>query len=129
MELWQAGGGRKLRLESYRASGGIHSAVARLAEDAYERLDDRGRGIARTLMLRLAADDGGTPVRRRAPLTELELIDGAPPVLAELIDSRLLTQAGAAPSAGTSSSSRGAPSSAARRVSSDFIATGCRRRC
>ncbi|MGO9753064.1 MAG: BTAD domain-containing putative transcriptional regulator [Solirubrobacteraceae bacterium] len=93
LELWRAGEGRALRLETYRASGGIHAAVARLAEDAYGQLDEPAREIARSVMLRLAGEQDGTPTRRRAPAAELEAIDGAAPVLATLIDARLLTQA------------------------------------
>ena len=35
LELWWASDGHTLRLERYRTTGGVHGAVARLAEDAY----------------------------------------------------------------------------------------------
>ena len=91
LELWRARDGRVLRLERYVASGGVRGAVARLAEDAYGRLDEAQRRVARGLLLRLAHGEDGALVRRRLPLAELERIDGAEPVLAALTDARLLT--------------------------------------
>ena len=40
LELWRARDGRVLRYGSYRASGGVRGAVARLAEDAYNQLGE-----------------------------------------------------------------------------------------
>jgi WD40 repeat protein len=91
VELWQARDGRALRYESYRASGGMHAAVARLAEAAYVRLAEPERRVARTVMLRLASERDGALVRRRAPVAELERIGDANPVVAALINARLLT--------------------------------------
>jgi WD40 repeat protein/DNA-binding SARP family transcriptional activator len=91
LELWRARDGRVLRYDSYRTSGGVRRAVTRLAEVAYSRLGETERRIARDLMLRLASGEDGTLARRRMPLGELERINGAGPVLAELIDARLLT--------------------------------------
>ena len=91
LELWRERDGRVLSVESYAASGGVRGAVARLAEDAYLRLDEAGRRVARGLLLRLAHGEDGALVRRRLPLAELERIDGAEPVLAALTDARLLT--------------------------------------
>jgi WD40 repeat protein/DNA-binding SARP family transcriptional activator len=91
LELWRVRDGRVLKAERYAASGGVRGAVARLAEDAYVRLDAYGRRVARGLLLRLAHGEEGALVRRRLPLSELERIDGAEPVLAALTDARLLT--------------------------------------
>ena len=91
LELWRARDGRVLRYGSYRASGGVRGAVARLAENAYTQLGEDERRIARSLMLRLASGEDGTLARRRVPMGELERITGAGPVLAELTDARLLT--------------------------------------
>jgi WD40 repeat protein/DNA-binding SARP family transcriptional activator len=91
LELWRVRDGRALRYDAYRASGGVRGAVARLAEDAYTHLSDSERRVARSVMLRLAAGVDGALARRRVPVSELERVDGAPPVLAELIDARLLT--------------------------------------
>ena len=91
LQLWRARDGRALRYHSYRASGGVRGAVARLAEDAYTQLGDSQRPIARGLLLRLASGEDGTLARRRVPLGQLERITGVGPVLAELTDARLLT--------------------------------------
>jgi DNA-binding SARP family transcriptional activator/WD40 repeat protein len=91
LELWRARDGRVLRYESYRRSGGVRGAVARLAEAGYAQLGESERRIARGVMLRLASGEAGALARRRVPLSELERIDGAAPVLAELTDARLLT--------------------------------------
>ena len=91
LELWRARDGRVLRCDSYRTSGGVRRAVARLAEDAYTRLGESERQIARGVMLRLASGEDGTLARRRVALGELERVQGAGPVLARLADARLLT--------------------------------------
>ncbi|MFL5860594.1 MAG: BTAD domain-containing putative transcriptional regulator, partial [Solirubrobacteraceae bacterium] len=91
VELWQARDRRVLRYESYRASGALHAAVARLAEAAYGQLGTAQQHVARTVLLRLAGDQAGTLVRRRAPVAELDRIDGANPVVSALINGRLLT--------------------------------------
>jgi DNA-binding SARP family transcriptional activator len=91
LQLWRARDGTVLRYGSYRASGGVRGAVARLAEDAYTQLSEAERRIARSLLLRLATGENGTLTRRRVPLGELERIPGARPVLAELTGARLLT--------------------------------------
>ncbi len=56
LELWQHRDGRHLRLSAYEQSGGVHGAVARLAERAYERLDAEQRPVARRILLRLAGE-------------------------------------------------------------------------
>ena len=91
VELWQARDGRALRYESYHVGGGMHAAVGRLAEAAYVRLAEPDRRIARTVMLRLVSEQDGTLVRRRTRVAELERIGGANPVVAALINARLLT--------------------------------------
>ncbi len=90
LELWQRRDGRVLRLAAYQESGGVHAAVARLAERAYGRLDADGQRMARGVLLRLAGEgDGEAVVRARVALEEFD--DEARPVLDELTDSRLLT--------------------------------------
>jgi DNA-binding SARP family transcriptional activator/WD40 repeat protein len=85
LELWRLRGDDVLRHETYRAAGGLHGAVARLAEQTYARLASSERETARRILLRLADGDA----RRRTPLDELDEADG--PVLATLVDARLLT--------------------------------------
>ena len=91
LELWQARDGRVLRLQDYRATGGVRGGVARIAEAAYTRLSGDAPRVARDLLLRLADIGEGAPERRLVPLTEIEGITGAGRVLDALIDARLLT--------------------------------------
>jgi WD40 repeat protein/DNA-binding SARP family transcriptional activator len=90
LELWQRRDGRRLSLVAYEQSGGVHGAVARMAERAYERLDADEQGVARAIFLRLAGEGGGdAAVGARVALDEFG--EDARAVLAELTDSRLLT--------------------------------------
>ncbi|HET8759296.1 MAG TPA: WD40 repeat domain-containing protein, partial [Solirubrobacteraceae bacterium] len=90
LELWGRRDGSTLRLTEYTRRGGVQGAVARLAEDAYRRLDAAQQIEARALILRLAGEDEtGAIVRRRIALAELAA--GAEGVAAELADRRLLT--------------------------------------
>lgn len=93
VELWQHRDGRTLRLETYRESGGVRGAVARIAEEAYEGFTPDQQQTARSILLRLASADGDDAVRRRAPLSELELEtnDDARRVVSVLTESRLVT--------------------------------------
>src|ERR671925_1147706 len=52
LELWQRRDGRRLRLASYKETGGGRGAVGRLAEEGFGRLDERQQTIARTVLLR-----------------------------------------------------------------------------
>ena len=91
LELWQQRDGRRMRLSSYRDSGGVHGAVGRLAERAYDRLDPEQQGVARRILLRLAGEgEGDAVVRRPVSLAELDM-EGAPEVLSVLADDRLVT--------------------------------------
>ena len=94
LELWQKRDDDALVLAAYRESGGVHGAVARLAEGTYARIPDERKPIVRAVMLRLVGEgEGEVPVRRRAPLAELDLernLDVAD-VLETLADSRLIT--------------------------------------
>ena len=94
LELWQKRQDNTLTLAAYRESGGVHGAVARLAEGTYARIPDEHKPLVRALMLRLVGEDeGDAPVRRRAPLAELDLErnEDVADVLATLADSRLVT--------------------------------------
>jgi DNA-binding SARP family transcriptional activator/WD40 repeat protein len=94
LELWQRRDGRTLRLATYEATGGVRGAVARLAEDAFARLQPAEQTVARTVLLRLAGEgSGGEVVRRRVALAELESErdDDVARVLEVLSERRLLT--------------------------------------
>ena len=90
LELWQRRDGRCLRLATYEDTGGVRASVARHAEDAFARLDRGQQGIARSVLLRLAAEGAdGAVERRRIALAELD--DDVAGVVAVLTDQRLLT--------------------------------------
>ena len=91
LELWRVRQGNVLQLESYRRSGGVRGAVARLAEDVYGRLSEEDRALTRTIMLRLVAGDEPAVVRQRVPVAEFGRTSGADEVVAELVQARLLT--------------------------------------
>jgi DNA-binding SARP family transcriptional activator/WD40 repeat protein len=94
LELWQRRDGRTLRLATYEATGGVRGAVARLAEDAFGRLDPAEQTVARTVLLRLTGEgSGGAVVRRRVALAELESEhdEDVARVLEVLTERRLLT--------------------------------------
>ena len=91
LELWQGRDGHALRLQDYRATGGVRSGVARIAESAYLRLGEAERALARDVLLRLADGGDGPPERRQVPLAELSGIEGVEQVLGALTQARLLT--------------------------------------
>ncbi|MEP6759291.1 MAG: BTAD domain-containing putative transcriptional regulator, partial [Actinomycetota bacterium] len=96
LELWTHRGDRTLRLDDYLRSGGVEGAVARLAEDAFGRLDRDGQAAAKRILLRLAeSGDGGEVVGRRTPLSEFDLDrdTDASRALAALTGARLVTVA------------------------------------
>ena len=96
LELWRLRQTSVLRLETYRAAGGVRGAIARLAEQVYGQLPESARGVARTLLLRLTVGEGSAVVRRRVPLGELDLErdEELRSVLAALTEGRLLTVSG-----------------------------------
>jgi WD40 repeat protein/tRNA A-37 threonylcarbamoyl transferase component Bud32 len=94
LELWQKREDTALTLAAYRESGGVHGAVARLAESTYARIPDTSKPLVRAVMLRLVGEgEGDAPVRRRAPLAELDLErnEELSDVVSTLADSRLVT--------------------------------------
>jgi WD40 repeat protein len=94
LELWQKRQDDALTLAAYRESGGVHGAVARLAEGSYARIPEARKPLVRAVMLRLVGEDeGDVPVRRRASLGELDLerSEDTAEVVATLADSRLVT--------------------------------------
>jgi DNA-binding SARP family transcriptional activator/WD40 repeat protein len=74
LELWTRRRDRTLRQDDYMRAGGVEGAVARLAEEAFGRLDSGGQVAAKRILLRLAAPgETAEVVRRRAPLSEFDL--------------------------------------------------------
>jgi len=91
LELWQHRDGRRLHISAYEQAGGVHGAVARLAEGTYEQLDPAQRDVARRILMRLAGEgEGDAVVRRRVPFDELPG-EGVAEVLDVLADDRLVT--------------------------------------
>jgi WD40 repeat protein/class 3 adenylate cyclase len=93
VELWQIRDESWLRLNAYQQTGGVRTAVARLAESSYHQLSEPERDAAMTIFLRLIAQgEGDSAVRRRVPVAEFD-IDVNPTVaavLARLTRDRLL---------------------------------------
>ena len=94
LELWQRREGRALRVDAYRALGGITGAIGRVAEAVFDRLSEDDRLVARSIFLRLVTvDDAGVATRRRAPIAEIagDRDGNGARVLKVLVDGRLLT--------------------------------------
>ncbi len=69
---WQHREGRMLTMAGYRATGGIHRALARTADATLEQLDLGARAIARQMLTRLVRlGDGRDDTRRVMSLDEL----------------------------------------------------------
>jgi DNA-binding SARP family transcriptional activator/WD40 repeat protein len=68
LETWKRREGSTLTVDGYRASGGIHGAVAQSAERLYAEVEPDLRGALRDLVLRLLSPGTeGEPVRTRVP--------------------------------------------------------------
>jgi WD40 repeat protein len=96
LELWTHRRDRTLHLDEYLRAGGVDGAVARMAEEAFGRLDAPEQSAAKRILLRLAAPgEGAEVVRRRAPLSEFDLDREADAAraMAVLTDARLVTVA------------------------------------
>ncbi|GAA4878459.1 ATP-binding protein [Kitasatospora terrestris] len=94
---WQQRQGRTLTVDGYRATGGIHQAIANTAERRFAALDPAGQRIARALLLRLVRiGDGTQDTRRQVARAELDGIGDDPDTVAVVVDAftrgRLLTQ-------------------------------------
>jgi WD40 repeat protein len=93
---WQQRHGHTLTVDGYRATGGIHRAVATTAEGVFAGLDPAGQHAARTLFLRLIKiGEGAEDTRRR--VARAGLLRGlnpgiALPVVDAFTQGRLLTQ-------------------------------------
>jgi WD40 repeat protein/DNA-binding SARP family transcriptional activator len=94
LESWQHRQGRTLTLAAYRQAGGVHGAVARLAERAWLGLAPDEQAVARRMLLRLAGPgEGEAVVRRRLPLDEVTPThdERSRSVVGALVDQRLLS--------------------------------------
>ncbi|GAA2683496.1 MULTISPECIES: AAA family ATPase [Actinosynnema] len=96
LATWERAGGATLGVADYAATGGVHGAVAKTADDVHDALPEPDRELARTLFLRLVHVGDGTPdTRRRVPLDELldvpEESARVRAVLGRYVDRRLIT--------------------------------------
>ncbi len=94
-DLFERSDGRHLTRDGYAAIGGVTSALARRADEAWEALDGDGREVMRQVLLRLVVPgEGSEDTARRAPRAELTSFADAIVVDAVLDDlgrRRLLT--------------------------------------
>ncbi|WP_326674964.1 nSTAND1 domain-containing NTPase [Streptomyces sp. NBC_01237] len=65
LETWRRRRGRVLTEATYDETGGIKGAIARTAEDFYQRLSPAQADMARRILLRLITPGQGTPDTRR----------------------------------------------------------------
>ncbi|MEU3764828.1 hypothetical protein AB0E55_07155 [Amycolatopsis keratiniphila] len=87
---WRRPHGATLTLAAYQASGGITRALADTAEKVFGEFDQIGQRQARDVFLRLTTlGFDGHDTRRRVPAHELD--PAAAPVVARLVDARLVT--------------------------------------
>jgi hypothetical protein len=93
LETWKRRRGTTLTIAGYHAAGGITGALARTADAMYGNFDDEQRRTVRPLLVRLTtAGVGSLDVKRRVPVTELDLTPASRFVVDRLIDARLLTR-------------------------------------
>ena len=93
-ETWEHREGNVLTVDGYRATGGIHSAVAQSAERLYDSLTAADRDVLRTVLLRLVTPTPtGDPVVARVPTRVFAGSPDAPRLLDLLVRSRLVTVA------------------------------------
>jgi DNA-binding SARP family transcriptional activator/WD40 repeat protein len=91
-ETWGRRDGNVLTVEGYRATGGIHGAVARSADRLYESLPAEDRKVLRSVLLRLVAPTlDGEPLRCRVPSRVLRGDPAREHVMSLLIQARLVT--------------------------------------
>jgi DNA-binding SARP family transcriptional activator/WD40 repeat protein len=92
LETWVRRSNDTLTVAGYADAGGVHGAVARLADGVYDATDETGRAITRRIFLRLADPEGATDdVRRRARRDEVATTDAEQQLLTQLVNRRLVT--------------------------------------
>jgi WD40 repeat protein/serine/threonine protein kinase len=80
-ELFEARSGNQLTLAAYNSIGNVSGALARRANEIYEKLDNPGKEVANGLFLRLINIGDGSEVTRRRALQEEILSTGKSPAL------------------------------------------------
>ncbi|WP_068165837.1 WD40 repeat domain-containing protein [Rhodococcus phenolicus] len=70
--MWDRRRGGSLTVAGYRVTGGVRGSIAASAERAWKELDDRGRKLARSMLVHLVyVTTTGTDVKIARPLTQL----------------------------------------------------------
>jgi hypothetical protein len=100
LELWKRRQGGRLTLDGYLESGGVTGAIAKTAEETFDRFNLEEQRIVRRIMLRLTQLGEGTEdTRRRASIDELvtapEEADVVERIVRAMVDAHLLTTSGA----------------------------------
>jgi len=96
LELWKRRCDHTLTLDGYRESGGVERAIAKTAEDVFEKFTPNEQLIVRRIMLRLThLGEGTQDTRRRATIDEVVTTpseaDAVERVVKAMADARLLT--------------------------------------
>jgi DNA-binding SARP family transcriptional activator/WD40 repeat protein/energy-coupling factor transporter ATP-binding protein EcfA2 len=92
LETWRRREGNTLTVSGYRASGGIHGAVAQSAEALYAHVAVDQRHTLRDLVLRLVAPGPqGEPVRSRVPRRMVATDTDRDHLIEQLVAARLVT--------------------------------------
>lgn len=92
VETWKRREGNTLTVEAYRASGGIHGAVAQSAERLYGDVETPQRPLLRDLVLRLVSPGSlGEPVRTRVPRRLIATDAEHEQLIGMLVGARLVT--------------------------------------
>jgi DNA-binding SARP family transcriptional activator/WD40 repeat protein len=92
LETWKRREGNTLTVDGYRASGGIHGAVAQSAERLYAQVEPGHREALRDLVLRLLSPGSeGEPVRTRVPRRLIGTDPEHERLIEMLVSARLVT--------------------------------------
>jgi WD40 repeat protein/class 3 adenylate cyclase len=95
VELWRERSDGWLRLEAAERTGGVHGAVARLAESTFDQMSEGEQETAKNVFLRLTGPGEGEAItRRRVPISEFDLgrEEVAASVIGRLTADRLITK-------------------------------------
>ena len=92
LETWKRREGNTLTVAGYRATGGMHDAIAQSAERLYAGIGVEQRHLLRDLLLRLVSPGPqGQPVRSRVPRRLVATDPDHDQLIEMLVDARLVT--------------------------------------
>ncbi|MFD1810875.1 WD40 repeat domain-containing protein [Rhodococcus gannanensis] len=85
--MWERRRGGQLTVAAYRATGGVRGSVTATAERTWEGLDERGRVLARAVMVHLVyVTQTGADVKMRRTLPELLALTDDPGEVQKVVD-------------------------------------------